>query len=138
MEFIRFNNVTKQYKTAVSFIKDSNVTIDLLIDLYLLYKKADMCKSESEENRFPIPYYLIDAFAKFECNDRTPQYIAEQLNNSNEIVKIIKLYTAVTKTYTSNFNENNIVDYNNMIKQPVNYQLLTEFRSALKSAIDIL
>lgn len=126
---------TKQYQTAIEFIKDNSVTTDLLIDLYLLYRKADLCKSNSEENRFPIPYYLIDAFAKYECNERTPYQISEQLNNSKNIETIIKLYAAVTKAYTKEFNESNIIDYNKMIKQPVNYQLLGRLRDALKDVI---
>lgn len=101
----------------------------------MLYRKADLCKSNSEENRFPIPYYLIDAFAKYECNERTPYQISEQLNNSKNIETIIKLYAAVTKAYTKEFNESNIIDYNKMIKQPVNYQLLGRLRDALKDVI---
>lgn len=126
---------TKQYQTAIEFIKDNSVTTDLLIDLYLLYRKADLCKSSSDENRFPIPYYLIDAFAKYECDERTPYQISEQLNDSKNIETIIKLYAAVTKAYTKEFNESNIIDYNKMIKQPVNYQLLGRLRDALKDVI---
>lgn len=126
---------TKQYQTAIEFIKDNSVTTDLLIDLYLLYRKADLCKSSSDENRFPIPYYLIDAFAKYECAERTPYQISEQLNDSKNIETIIKLYAAVTKAYTKEFNESNIIDYNKMIKQPVNYQLLDRLRDALKDVI---
>ena len=126
---------TIQYQTAVDFIKNNVVTTDLLIDLYLLYRKADLCKSNSEENRFPIPYYLVDAFAKYECNERTPQKVSEKLSNTKDIENIIKLYSAVTKAYTREYNENNIVDYNKMIKQPVNYQLLGRLREALKDVI---
>lgn len=126
---------TFQYQTAIDFIKDNVVTTDLLIDLYLLYKKADVCKNNSEENRFPIPYYLIDAFAKYECNERTPGEILGKLNDSKEIENIIKLYAAVTKAYTKDFNEDNLIDYNKMIKQPVNYQLLSKLRYALKDVV---
>ena len=93
---------TKQYQTAIDFIKDNSVTTDLLIDLYLLYKKADLCKSNSEENRFPIPYYLIDAFAKYECNERTPHNISEQLKDSKNIETIIETQPQTT-TYISLF-----------------------------------
>lgn len=124
-----------QYQTAINFINNDIVTNDLLIDLYLLYKKADLCKCNSDENRFPIPYYLIDAFAKYECNERTPAEIIENLSDSKKIENIIKLYSAVTKAYTQDYSEDNIVDYNKMIKQPVNYQLLSKMRSALKNII---
>ena len=128
-------DTTKQYQTAIDFIKDNSVTTDLLIDLYLLYKKADLCKNNSEENRFPIPYYLIDGFAKYECNERIPSQISEQLNNSKRIDNIIRLYTAVTKAYTKDVNETNIIDYNKMIKQPVNYKSLGKQRDILKEVL---
>lgn len=128
-------DTTKQYQTAVDFIKDNSVTTDLLIDLYLLYKKADLCKSNSEENRFPIPYYLIDGFAKYECNERISNQISKQLSDHQSIENIIKLYTAVTKAYTRDINETNIIDYNKMIKQPVNYKSLGKQRDILKDVI---
>lgn len=126
---------SNQYKTAIDFIKNNTVTTDTLIDLYLLYKKADLCKSNSKENRFPIPYYLIDAFAKFECNERNPHNISEQLNDSKKIDNTIKLYTAVTKSYTKRINDSNIVDYNKMIKQSINYNLLYEIRDSFSDVI---
>lgn len=128
-------DTTKQYQTAIDFIKDDNITTDSLIDLYLLYKKADLCKSNSEENRFPIPYYLIDGFAKYECNERISNQISKQLSDLQSIENIIKLYTAVTKAYTRDINETNIIDYNKMIKQPVNYKSLGKQRDILKDVI---
>ena len=129
---------SNQYKTAINFIKDNTVTTDTLIDLYLLYKKADLCKSNSKENRFPIPYYLIDSFSKFECDERNPQNILKQLNDSEKIEKIIKLYTAVTKAYTKEISDNNTIDYNRMIKQSVNYNSLYKLRESLSEVINIL
>lgn len=128
-------DTTKQYQTAIDFIKDDSITTDSLIDLYLLYKKADLCKSNSEENRFPIPYYLIDGFAKYECNERISNQISKQLSDLQSIENIIKLYTAVTKAYTRDINETNIIDYNKMIKQPVNYKSLGKQRDILKDVI---
>ena len=128
-------DTTKQYQTAIDFIKDDSITTDSLIDLYLLYKKADLCKSNSEENRFPIPYYLIDGFAKYECNERISNQISKQLSDLQSIENIIKLYTAVTKAYTRDINETNIIDYNKMNKQPVNYKSLGKQRDILKDVI---
>lgn len=128
-------DTTKQYQTVIDFIKNDSITTDSLIDLYLLYKKADLCKSNSEENRFPIPYYLIDGFAKYECNERISNQISEQLSDHQSIENIIKLYTAVTKAYTRDINETNIIDYNKMIKQPVNYKSLGKQRDILKDVI---
>ena len=124
---------TKQYQTAVDFVQDNRVTVDVLIDLYLLYRKADSNKNNSEENRFPIPYYLIDGFAKYECDERNPDRISEQLNDSKSINNIIQLYTKVTHLYTKEFNDNSIVDYNKMIKLAVDYKLLGKYHEIMKS-----
>lgn len=73
----------------------------------MLYINADLCKGNSEENRFPIPCYLIDAFAKYDCDERNPKRILEKLSSSIDIEGIIKLYLAVTKAYTQEFYEKN-------------------------------
>ena len=129
------NDTTMQYQAATEFIKDDRVTTDLLIDLYLLYKKADLYRSNNSENRFPITYYLVDAFAKYECNERKPDEILKELSNSQNIEKIIRQYAFVTSAYTNNFKKK-AIDYNKMIKQPVDYQILGEFREILKNAIN--
>ena len=58
-----------------------------LSDIYI--QKADLCKSNSEENRFPIPYYLIDGFAKYECNERISNQISKRLSDHQSIENII-------------------------------------------------
>lgn len=115
---------TSQYNDVIKFIKNSDVTVDSLIDLYLLYKKADIRKSISKENRFPIPYYLIDAFALYDCDGRKPSNISNSLSDTNKINDIIRIYTLVTKAYTKSVQ----IEYNQMIKKPLDYQELDKQR----------
>ncbi|OQB13334.1 MAG: hypothetical protein BWY15_01798 [Firmicutes bacterium ADurb.Bin193] len=122
---------TEQYNAAIEFIKGTNVTIDTLVDLYLLYRKADVNKSNSSENRFPIPYYLIDAFALYECSNRKPELISNKLNSSELIENTIKLYTIVTKAYTKNIRQSTAIEYNQMIKKPIDYLLLENQREIM-------
>lgn len=119
---------SEPYKSAVEFIKDDSVTIDILLDLYLLYLRAEEEKKKKGDERSPIPYYLIDFFAIYECEDRKPSRISSELNSTENINIIIKLYRLVTKQYTKKYNEKNDVDYNKMIKQNVDYQLVDELR----------
>ena len=123
---------TIYYDKAIEFIKNPAVTNDTLLDLYLLYKKADIRKAKSTENRFPIPYYLIDSFAKFECDERKPELISTKLGISDDIENIIGLYTRVTNAYTKIIKQERGVEYNQMIKQPVEYDTLEKFRSVLE------
>ena len=138
--FTKKSNLLKygneQYNSVVEFIKNNDATIDTLIDLYLLYKKAELLKKESQENRIPIPYYLIDGFAKFECYERNINKINEQLNDSNNIKKIVKLYTAVSKAYTKDYNKKYNLDYTQMIKKPVDYTILENQRDNLMDVIN--
>ena len=122
---------TEEYNTAINFIKNPAVTIESMIDLYLLYKRSEIRKSQTDENRFPIPYYLIDGFSKFECNNRNPNSISSSLSSLDEIDNIIKLYTRVTKSYTKTIRQYNDIEYNQMIKKTIDYTLLESQREIL-------
>lgn len=123
---LKFNS--EQYNTAIDFIKNTDVTIDVLLDLYLLYKRAEQTKKEADDSRTPIPYYLIDGFANCECQGRNPEKICEELSTIEKVEKIIKLYTLVTKWYTREYNKKYSIDYNKMIKRVVEYDILSEQR----------
>lgn len=130
---LKYNTI--QYNKAIEFIKNPEVTNDALIDIYLLYKKADICKSNSQENRFPIPYYLIDAFSKYECNNRTSMLISSKLKSDSQINKIIQLYTMVTKAYTKSIKQTTDIEYNQMIKKPLDYQVLENQRDVMSEVL---
>lgn len=116
------------YNTAIRFIKNDNVTMDTLLDLYLLYRRAEQEKVKNDDARTPIPYYLIDFFAKYECNNRNESNIKDELSNTNKIDGIIMLYSRVTKAYAKQYNSQFDVDYNKMIKQNVKYDIVDFLR----------
>ena len=118
---------TKTYTTVTEFIKSSSVTTDTLLDLYLLYLRAEKEKSKkSEETPCPISFYLIDFFGLNECANRDSKSIQKQLDSSEKIEEIIKKYKFVTKQYTKRFTKINNVDYIKMIKMEVDYELMAE------------
>ena len=125
---------SEQYNIAINFIKSIN-SIDTLLDLYLLYKRAEEEKSKKSDSRAPIPYYLIDCFARYECKERTAKLILQELSSNDKIEYIIRLYTAVTKAYTNEYFSKNKVDYNKMIKQPIKYDILDNQRDNLLDVI---
>ncbi len=136
--YVKKSNMLKynseQYNTAVNFIKDNN-SIDTLLDIYLLYKRAEEEKNKKTDSRAPIPYYLIDCFARYECKERTAKLILVELSANEKIERIIKLYTAVTKAYAKEFFAKYKVDYNKMIKQPIKYDILDNQRDILSEVI---
>lgn len=130
-KMLKFNS--SEYNTAVNFIKDS--TTDIILDLYLLYKRAEKIKKDNPENRYPIPYYLIDGFAIYECSNRQKEMICGALSDNAKVERIVKLYSAVTKAYTKDYYNKYSFDYNKMIKQPVDYAMFDSERDTLSSVL---
>ena len=126
---------TEQYNKATEFIKSGEVTNDTLLELYLLYKRAEQEKKLNDDQRAPIPYYLIDGFAKHECKNRNATLITDSLNSKEKIDQIIKLYTAVTKAYSKEYSKNYEIDYNKMIKRPIDYSIFDSLRDTLSTVI---
>lgn len=126
---------SEQYQTAINFIKNGNVTIEVMLDLYMLYKRAEQTKKEKNDSRTPIPYYLIDGFAKHECEGRKPEKIVEQLDDKSKVNKVINLYTAVSKAYAREYLKKYDIDYNKMIKRNVEYDIFDSQRDTL---VDVL
>lgn len=114
---------SKQFEKINEFIKRDDVTIETLLNLYLLYLKSEKEKKESKDGRSPIAYYLITLFAKNECNNN-PYYIREELNETSKISNIIKKYKIVSMKYCKDYFEKYGIDYNKMIKQKMDFDLI--------------
>lgn len=124
---------SSQNKRVVEFIKDTNVTINSLIDLFLLYLRAEQEKSKSADGRTPIPLYLIYCFAHYECEDN-PGNISNTLKTSDDVERILKLYKAAIKGYYNQWRkDNNDKDYNAMIKAPFDMKLMDSSKSMAES-----
>lgn len=130
--YVKKSNVLKydseQYKNEINFIKNNDITIDTILELYLLYKKAEQIKKEKNDSRSPIPFYLIDCFAKYECKERQVSLISDALISKEKIQNIISLYTLVTKAYTKAYYKEYGIDYNKMIKKNIEYEILDSIR----------
>lgn len=127
---------SEQNKLVVEFIKNPDVTINAMLDLYLLYLRAEQEKKKSESGRMPIPLYLIHCFAHYDCkNDATK--ICELLKTSEDIDRIIKLYKATINGYYIEWNNQHINnEYNTMIKEPMDYELMDKQRIVFESVLN--
>jgi len=126
---------TDEFERVLNFIKNPELTIDMLLDLYLLYKRAEIEKKKSESGNNPIVYYLIDGFAKYENNGRKIPMLGENLNSLEKINKTISLYKGVTKMYSVESVNEEGIEYNKMIKRQVNYTRLEKLRNTAKVMI---
>lgn len=118
------NPNTTQYNDVMNFIKDPEVTINTLLEIYLLYLRAEQEKKSSTDGRTPIPLYLIHCFAKYSCNFNSANVLKE-LESNEKIEKLIALYKATIQGYSRGWKSKNLdKDYNAMIKASLEYQIL--------------
>lgn len=132
---------TKTYNTVVEFIKSSNITTEVLLDLYLLFLRAEKDKKvNSGDGKLPAPisFYLIDSFGKYECCSRDGKLISSNLNSREKVDKLIKIYTIVSKNYAKKYMDRHKVDYIKMIKMDIDYHILSEERESIIEAMDIM
>ena len=124
---------SEQNKKVLEFIRNENVTTNTLLDLYCLYLR---CEQEKGKEKNPNSFMLIDSFAKFECTDRNEKLISSVLEDKDKIDKVIKLYKAAIVAYYNNYKQSNpSKEYNDMIKEVINYQAIDSLRAGLMSIL---
>lgn len=103
-----------------------NLSIDSMIRLYLLYKRAENDRKESDDKKTPIPYYVI-GFLGYFIKEKTA-------SNTNRILEYLFSISAsdfetifnYLKQLTNLYKQKYKIEYNVMIKKPINYDLLRE------------
>lgn len=104
------------------------LTIDNMIKLYYMYKKAEQERMQSLDKRTPIPYYIIGFLGKL-IGNKNSENIQEKLNyifGDNRIfAEAYKYLAAITKSYKRTYEKDIIPgDYNAMIKKPIDNNVL--------------
>lgn len=118
---------TSIYNELIDFIRDGYLTNADYINLYLLYLKAYKEQKLSEDQRTPIPYYLIGFLGRdlngLEDADikKYFKYIFESKENLNAIYNF---YKKITKRYKLNMKNERDIEYNQMIKTQIDNTLL--------------
>ena len=103
-----------------------NLSIDSMIRLYLLYKRAENDRKESEDKKTPIPYYLI-GFIGYFIKEKTPTNVNRVIDylfsiSSNDFEIIFTYFKKLTNLYKLKYK----TEYNVMIKKPINNEILKE------------
>lgn len=99
--------------------------IDNLVRLFILYKKAELERKNSLDKKTPIPYYLI-GFLGYFIKDKTPEKLnsaLEKLLDNNDL--FTKMYEYLKKL-TMLYRQKHPEEYNSMIKQKIDINLLEE------------
>ena len=130
---------TQSYNTVIEFIKASNVTTDVLLNLYLLYLRFEKEKS-LQTGKFstatPIPFYSIDGFSRFECEGETKR-ISENLSSAQSISRLMRIYCVTCNSYATQFMAIHSIDYTKMIKTEIDYNTLKSCHSSAVSMNDM-
>ncbi len=140
--FVKKSQVLKQDSvtntTIIKFIKEKEYTINDLLNIYLLYLKAEKDKKNSEDQRTPIPFYLIGFLGskfQYKSSKRCIEVLRHIFNNKTTLNAVYNLYMLITKLYKSQFASIKGIDYNKMIKSPIDDNI---FIQAYNTAKDII
>lgn len=125
-----------QNNAVIDFIKNPSTTSNDFVCLYLLYLRAEIERNNSSDGKSPNPFYLISLFSQFECQGDVEK-ITPALKDRNKIDAVIKKYSMIFRQYYTQWIKKNLgKEYNDMIKTPVDAELLETARELVEQFLD--
>lgn len=106
-----------------------HISYDNMIKIYMLYKKAEIEKRESQDKKTPIPYYIIDFIGEgintqdYEMASKKLSIIFSDKENFNRIYEFIKI---ITIRYKAEYAKKYSIEYNEMIKKEIDREIVKE------------
>ena len=123
---------TTQNNLILDFIK-SEVSINEMMELYLLYLRAEQEKKAADQIKFN-PFQLIYCFSRYSCASGDINKIHQSLSSEEDINKLMNFYMAVLNTYYEDWIDKAPGrDYNDMIKSPMDLEILDKSKKILSS-----
>jgi hypothetical protein len=111
-------------------------TTNQMLEIYLLFAKAEAEKKKSADKRIPISYYLIGFIGSTFKSDNPDARNAKfnyLFSDTERLSTIYDFFKNITGTYMEEFCRMNSTDYNNMIKQELDFPLIDRcINSALR------
>ena len=123
-----------EFKTVLEFLKSNNTLNSAIINLYLFYLKLYKNREENEYGVFPIPYFAIDLFSRYEC-DKNANKINEALKDKESINRLYNLYKLTIQFYTVDYAKKTQLSYNTMVKQEIDYEEMKKCYEQAKMVI---
>lgn len=123
-----------QHKQVIDFIKNPVVTSNDMVNLYLLYLRAEKDKNASGDKRVPNPFYLIYCFSRYECQG-DPTKISLKLKSKDDIDYIMKKYKLTLAKYYRKWKRKTGKEYNDMIKSQIDIELLDEVKADAEDSL---
>lgn len=118
---------SQTYLNVIEYIKNGELTISDLINMYLLWLKAEKEKKLSEDQKTPIPYYLL-GFLGAELKGIVGKEFVDTYRyifSTKEIFDTVyDFYKRLTKRYKINYKNDKLIEYNQMIKSQIDSSIL--------------
>ena len=121
---------TSEHYQSFSIRIGEMFTTETMVKLISLYKKAEIDKRESEDKKTPSPYYLFN-FIGFDL-ERKNIDLQEFFKGItlDELKVIYESYKVLTKKYYVEFKKKHNLEYNQMIKKEVDFDIMSNVLNA--------
>lgn len=100
---------------------ETRFTIDNMLNIYLLYSKAEDEKRKGDK-RFPISYYVL-GFLGNACKNKDYESLNDKLEylfeSKERFLSVYNFYAQLTHTYTNEYKSSLNKDYGIMVKQEI-------------------
>ncbi len=115
------------YYKDFSLCIDQMFTIDNMINLYLLFARADLDQKASENKNMPIPYYVLgflgNVFSGMEFHPKNEK-LKNLFASKESFLPIYDFYSKLTASYFDSYSREHREEYNKMIKQAIDNKIL--------------
>jgi hypothetical protein len=119
-----------EYYQNYSLKMNDYFTFDNLLILYLLFKKAEIDKSTSDDKKTPIPFYLIGFLGYFiknkDYNSINNCFKKIYSMKQEEFQKLYDFLRDLTYNYKTSYHQQKNEEYNMMIKQKIDIGILSQ------------
>lgn len=109
------------------------LTMDLLLNLWIIYRRVEIERRSNSDklNKLPIPFYVLSFLGSFIENKEESSNIKRFANSffsqsESDISKQFEFLCDLTSAYTVSFSQEKKLDYNDMIKLPIAYDILNK------------
>lgn len=120
---------SKEYYQNFSTKIGDLLTIESLVKLIILYKKAEIDKRSSEDKKSPAPYYLLNFIGFYlEKNGIEKQTFLKNISNK-ELSILYDNFKTLSSKYSKSYKEIHDMEYNYMIKQKVDLTIMNDVLS---------
>lgn len=112
-----YNEFSKNVQNLMSF--------DTMLKIYMIYRKAEEDKKNSEDKKTPVPYYVL-SFIWYLFKKWNYQTIDNFFNNtqSDDFIFLYNFFKWISKNYVNRYESIHKRPYNEMIKQDIDYDIL--------------